>query len=153
MSGELLVSFEKKILGAIRKLFVDDVNKLLEELSFHVPTLEFGTHGGREVIIPNVSLSACEQSEKERIVFVNAYAVEISLPVDDLRDWDGELLAFAYGAAVRRAVRLNSSLDGIVDRTVITNMDYVEPKRRFCGDRWIVAARLRVTVEVLANDG
>jgi len=153
MSGELLVSFEKKVKSAVKGLLVDDVNKLLEELSFHVPTLEFGTHSGREVIIPNVSLTACEQSEKERIVFVNAYAVEISLPVDDLRDWDGELLAFAYGAAIRRAVRLNSSLGGLVDRTVITNMDYVEPKRRFCGDRWIVAARLRVTVEGLTNDG
>ena len=153
MSGELLVSMEKKIKGAIRKLLVDDVNKLLEELSFHVPTLEFGTHIGREVIIPHVSLKACEQSEKERIVFVNAYAVEIGIPVDDLRDRDGELLAFAYGAAIRRAVRLNSSLGGLVDRTVITNMDYVEPKRRFCGDHWIMAARLRVTVEGLANDG
>jgi len=153
MSGELLVSMEKKIKGAVRGLLVDDVNKLLEELSFHVPTLEFGTHSGPEVIIPRVSLSACEQSEKERIVYVNAYAVEISLPVDDLRDWDGELLAFAYGAAIRRAVRLNSSLGGMVDRTVIINMDYVEPKRRHCGDRWIVAARLRVTVEGLANDG
>jgi len=153
MSGELLVSMEKKIKGAIRKLLVDDVNKFLEELSFHVPTLEFGTHSGREVIIPNVSLSACEQSEKERIVFVNAYAVNVSIPVDDSRDWDGELLAFAYGAAIRRAVRLNSSLGGLVDRTVITNMDYVEPKRRFCGDRWIAAARLRVTVEGLTNDG
>ena len=153
MSCDLLVSFEKKILGAIKKLLVDDVNKLLEELSFHVPTLEFGTHSGREVVIPNVSLSACEQSEKERIVFVNAYAVEVTIPVDDLRDWDGELLAFAFGAAIRLAVRLNSSLGGMVDRTVITNMDYVEPKRRFCGDHWIVATRLRVTVEGLANDG
>ena len=153
MSGELLVSFEKKVKSAVKGLLVDDVNKLLEELSFHVPTLEFGTHSGREVIIPNVSLTACEQSEKERIVFVNAYAVEISLPVDDLRDWDGELLAFAFGAAIRRAVRLNPSLGGLVDRTIITNMDYVEPKRRFCGDHWIVAARLRVTVEGLANDG
>jgi len=153
MSGDLPVSFEKKILGAIRKLLVDDVNKLLEGLSFHVPTLEFGTHSGREVIVPHVSLSACERSEKERIVFVNAYTVEIGIPVDDLRDWDGELLAFAYGAAIRRAVRLNPSLGGLADRTVITKMDYLEPKRRFCGDCWIVAARLRVTVEGLANDG
>ena len=153
MSGDLLVSFEKKISGAIRKLLVDDANKLLEGLSFHVPTLEFGTHSGREVIVPHVSLSACERSEKERIVFVNAYAVEIGVPVDDLRDWDGELLMFTYGAAIERAVRLNGSLGGIVDRVVITKKEYVEPRRRYCGDCWILAVRLRVTVEGLANDG
>ena len=41
---------EKKVKGAVTGLFVDDVNKLLEELSFHVPSLEFGTHSGRKVI-------------------------------------------------------------------------------------------------------
>jgi len=48
MSGELLVSMEKKIKGSVRGLLVDDVNKLLEELSFHVPmatvsVIEFST--------------------------------------------------------------------------------------------------------------
>jgi len=153
MSGVGPVSMEVKIRGAVRALLVDDVNGLLDGLGFHVPSLELGDSGGREAVVPLVSLAASERTEKERIVRVNAYSVEIQIPVDDLREWDGETLAYCYGAAIERAVGVDNSLGGIVDRAVITKMEYVRPKRRYCGDHWIVAARLRVTVEGLKNDG
>ena len=112
MSDNKVLTTEEKVKHGIRRLLVDDVNTLLGGLCFHIPLLEFGTHSGREFAVPAVRLSACELTEKERIVFVNAYAVEITIPVDDLAEWDGELLMYTYGAAIRRAVRLNPSLGG-----------------------------------------
>jgi len=143
---------EGAVLNAVRRLLVDDVNKLLEGLSFHVPLFEFGNHSGREVAVPGVSLSWCGRTEKERVVFVNAYAVEVTVPVEDLREWDGETLMFAYGAAIDTAISLNKSLGGIVDNVLVTKRDYVQPTRRYCGDCWILALKLRVTVEGLLSD-
>ena len=153
MNGDRVLTVEEMIVNGVKRLLVKDVNKLLEGLDFHVPCFEFGNHGGREAVVPGVALSSCERTEKERVVFVDAYAVEITVPVEDIWGCDGERLVFSYGAAIDGAVRLNGSLDGTVSRVVITGKEFIPPKKPRCGDCWVLVMRLRVTVEGLANDG
>ena len=153
MSENRIVSTEEVVLNAVRRLLTDDVNKLLDGLGIPIPRFEFGNHAGREVAVPDIMLSKCERTEKERILFTSAYTVELNIPVDDLRDYDGELYMFAYSTAISRAVRLNPSLGGAVNNAVITASEFMEPKKRYCGDNWMALIEMRVTTEGLLNDG
>jgi len=146
MSENRIMFAEIAIANAVKKLLCEDANRLLEALDFRIPYFEFGDYSGNDVVNPDITILSCERSEKERIVLVNAYAVEIAVPVADCGH-DGELFAYAYGAAISGAARLNGTLDGIVDRIAVTECRYAPPKRRNCGDCWIVAIKLRVTVE------
>ncbi|MDR1903939.1 MAG: hypothetical protein LBQ88_16850, partial [Treponema sp.] len=68
---------EEIIINSLKFLLFGRVNELLREAEFLIPPVEF-THkpnGGYYSITPELSISTCERSEKDRIVLLDAYKV------------------------------------------------------------------------------
>jgi hypothetical protein len=97
------------------------------------------------VVVPVITLSTCERSEKERIVRLDAYTLTIAFTVPE---WPGgERNCYAYASSVATALGENPTLGGIADRAVLTGKKYVPPKQGGTGGDWEVVMTLRVTVE------
>ena len=136
---------ETRIIAAIRKLLTGRVNELLRDYEFHIPIIEFGSYGCGYGAVPVVALSSCEKSEKERIIRLDAYSITITFTVSE--SFESENQCYGYCAAVTQALKERPTLDGAVDRVVVTGTKYTPPKKPGCGDGWGVALTLRVTVE------
>ena len=111
--------------------------------------IEFSGYGGVSAIVPVISLSSCEQSEKERIIRQDAYSLTISFSVPETAD--SELSCYAYANAFGIVLGEDVTLGGVVDRAVITNKKYVSPKKPNCGMEWELVITLRVTVEGMSK--
>jgi hypothetical protein len=96
---------------------------------------------------PVITFSACERSEKERIVRQDAYTLTITFAVPE--SVDAERNIYAYGWAADVAVAGDRTLGGIVDRAVLTGKKYKAPKAPYHGENWEVVITLRLTVERL----
>ncbi len=140
---------EDEIIRAIKELLSGRVNELLGEVLLHIPLVEFSDYEGRDVVVPVISLSSCERSEKERIIRLDAYSMMVTFSVPDAAE--AELYCFAYGTALHTAIDEDRTLGGIVDRAVITGKKYVKPKVKNCDDNWSVTIFLRLTVEDIKN--
>ncbi len=140
---------EEKIISAVKQLLSGCVNELLGEVLLHIPLVEFSDYEGRDVIVPVITLSECERSEKERIICVDAYSMTVSFSVPHTAE--AELYCFAYATAFHNAIDEDRTLGGIVDRAVITGKKYVKPKVKNCDDNWSVTIFLRLTVEDIKN--
>ncbi len=136
---------EEKIISAVKQLLSGRVNELLGEVLLHIPLVEFSDYAGRDVVVPVISLSGCERSEKERIIKVDAYSMTITFSVPDSEE--SELYCYAYSGSVRKAVDEDVTLGGVVDRAVVTGKKYVRSKTANCGDDWQVVVSLRLTNE------
>jgi len=136
---------ERQIIMAVRKLLTGRVNELLGELECHVPLIEFSDYAGGATVSPVISFSSCEQSEKERIIRLEAYSLTITFSLVDTPE--SELHCYAYSGAVGRAFFDDPTLGGVVDRAVVTNKKYIPPKKLHCGESWGLVVTLRVTVE------
>ena len=136
---------EMRIIEAVRELLSGKVNELLDNMCFPIPLIEFSDYQGRDVVVPAIALSACERSEKERLILVDAYSVTITFDVPETADC--ELICYAYAAAVGKAFEINPTLGGIADRAVISGKKYSKPKVANCGQDWQVVINLRITVE------
>jgi len=136
---------EMQIIEAVRGLLSGKVNELLGDLQFSIPLIEFSGYRGADVVVPAVALSSCEQSEKERIIRLDAYSLTItfSLPENE----DSEFFCYAYGSVVSKAIELNPTLGGLVDRAVVSWKKYNQPKAANCGGNWEIMISLRITVE------
>jgi hypothetical protein len=138
---------EEKLLNSVKSLLLGRVNELLRETECPIPPVELGNYQGGSAVVPVISLSACERSEKERIVIQDAYTLVISLQVPD--GSDAERNVYAYGWAADLAVAGDRTLGGIVDRAVLTGKKYRAPKAPYCGENWEVVITLRLTIERL----
>jgi hypothetical protein len=136
---------EEKILNSVKKLLSGRVNEILGETEYPIPTIEFGTCRGGSVIVPGISLSTCERTEKERIVRLDAYTLTVTFTVPEHPE--GERNAYAYASSVAAALRENPILGGTVDRAVLTGKKYTPPKQSGTGGDWAVVLSLRLTVE------
>jgi len=141
------VFIEQKIINAVKKLLTGKFNDCLREFDFQIPLVEFGIFRGVNVIAPLISLSSCEQTEKERIVKQDIYSVTATFPVLDTVE--SELFCFAYADAFQKALCDDLTLGGVADRAVITDKKYVPPKKADCGMEWETIITLRVTVDSL----
>jgi hypothetical protein len=92
-----------------------------------------------------INLSACERSEKERIIRLDAYSLTITFTLPEMAE--GELFCYGYAAAMELALMEYPALDGVASRAVITGKQYRPPKHDHCGEGWEMAVSLRVTVE------
>jgi len=142
-----LYFIEQRIIAAVRKLLTGKVNDVLRNLEFQIPIIEFGIFRGVNVIAPLISISSCEQTEKERIVKQDIYSVSVTFPV--LETVESEMFCFAYAEAFNRALVDDVTLGGVVDLAVVTSKKYVPPKKAGCGMDWEVVITLRITVEGL----
>jgi len=136
---------EEAIIGAVKRLLTGKVNDVLRGLEFQIPIIEFGIFRGDTVIAPLVSLSSCEQTEKERIIKQDTYSITITFPVLDTVE--SELYCYAYAAAFQKALCEDVTLGGVADRVVITSKKYVPPKKADCGMEWETVISLRIIVE------
>ena len=147
MSDNRVLYIEEAIIGAVKRLLTGKVNDVLRGLEFQIPIIEFGIFRGDTVIAPVISLSSCEQTEKERIIKQDTYSVTVTFPVLDTVE--SELYCYAYAAAFQKALCEDLTLGGVADRAVITSKKYVPPKKADCGMEWETIITLRVIVENL----
>jgi len=147
MSDNRALYIEEAITGAVKRLLTGKVNDVLRSLEFQIPIIEFGIFRGDTVIAPLVSLSSCEQTEKERIIKQDTYSVTVTFPVLDTVE--SELYCYAYAAAFQKALCEDLTLGGVADRAVITSKKYVPPKKADCGMEWETIITLRISLENL----
>ncbi|GHU12574.1 hypothetical protein FACS1894161_1100 [Spirochaetia bacterium] len=141
---------EQRILRAVRRLLAERVNEILGEAEFSLPLIEFGGYEAGSVVIPVISLSVCERTEKERIVLLDVYSMTISFALPESPD--SELFCYAYAAAVGKALAEDPALGGMVSRAVVLGKKYVPPKKAYCGEGWGLVLSLRVTVQVAMSN-
>jgi hypothetical protein len=140
---------EQQIITAVRGLLSRRVNEVLGDWQCLIPIIEFSNYQGMASVVPVITLSSCERTEKERIARLDTYSLTITFNVPETAD--SELFCYAYGAAVSKALGENPTLGGVADRAVVTGKKYNPPKKPNCGDGWGVVISLRVTVEEISN--
>ena len=138
---------EQRIIKAVREVLTENLNSMLSDIRFSIPSVEFGEYNGNSAIAPVITLSTCERTEKERIVHIDAYTITVTFNMPDTPE--SETYCYAYSGAVSKAVYDNPTLGGVADRAVITGKKYVSPKKPNCGEGWQLIITLRVTVEGL----
>ena len=136
---------ETRIITAVRKLLTGRVNELLGAMECPIPLIEFSDYKGGVVVCPTISLAGCEQTEKERIIRLDAYSLTITFSLPETSE--SELYCYAYSGAVGRAFNDDPALGGIVDRVYIIGKKYIQPKMPNCGQGWELIVSIRLTVE------
>jgi len=142
---------EQRILEAVRGLLTGRVNEILGDWQNVIPLFEFSDYQGRAAVVPALTLSGCERTEKERLIRLDAYSLSITFTLQETPE--SELYCYAYAAAVCKALGENSTLGGVADRAVITGKKYTPPNKRCGGNEWETAISLRVTIEETGNAG
>jgi len=151
MSDNRALFVEEAITGAVKRLLAGRVNEILADVEFPVPPVEFGDYRGGSAVCPQIALSTCERTEKERIIRLDAYSLTISFALPESPD--GELSCYAYASAVDRALAEDPALGGVADRAVLTGKKYAPPKHAGTGEGWGLVLSLRITVEGMSNAG
>jgi len=136
---------KQRIIRAVRELLTGRVNEILQDKEFVIPVIEFGGYQGASSVAPVIALNACERTEKERIIRLDAYSLTITFTIPEMPE--SELYCYAYAGAVSRAIYDDPTLGGVVDRAVITEKKYLQPKKPNCGEGWGVVINLRITIE------
>ena len=136
---------EQRIIDAVRGLLLGRVNELLKELQFYIPVIEFGKTSDWGSVDPVVSLSGCEQSEKERLIKIEAYSLTITFNVPEFDD--SQLFCYAYATAFGMALAENPTLGGVASRAILSGKKYIQPKKAHCGEEWGLVISLRISVE------
>jgi hypothetical protein len=136
---------EENIMNSLKKLLTGRVNELLGETEYPIPPIEFGTYRGGSAVVPAITLSTCERSEKERIVRLDAYSLVIAFTVPEHPA--GDRNCYAYAASVVTALGEDPTLGGAVDRTELAGKKYSPPKCAGTGADWGVTLTLRLTIE------
>ena len=136
---------EQIIINAIKALLKGRVNELLREYSLNIPLIELGNDGCMYGMVPEISLSLCERTVKERIIRLDAYSLSITFTVPESHE--SEEQCYAIREAVCQAIYEAPTLSGIVDRAAVTGDKSTPPKKPGCGEGWVVAISLRLTVD------
>jgi hypothetical protein len=142
---------EESILNSLKSLLSGRVNEILGEVEFLVPPVEFShkPNWGHYSVTPELAISGCERSEKERVVLLDAYRVTITFncPEQSDRRSAGERNCYAYAAAVDRGLREDPALGGAADYALLVKKDYKGPKVQGSGEGWEAVLTLRIVVE------
>jgi hypothetical protein len=137
---------EEIIIYSLKSLLIGRVNQLLAETEHPIPPIEFGhSLSVSHALTPVLWLSTCEQTEKERVIRLDAYPLTITLTVPEHPD--GEQNCYAYAGTVATVLRENPTLGGVVDRAVLTGKRYTPPKQNGTGGDWTVILTLRIVLE------
>ncbi|MDR3173404.1 MAG: hypothetical protein LBU19_04060 [Treponema sp.] len=136
---------EEIIINSLKSLLKGRVNELLGETEYPIPPIEFGNYRGGSAVVPVISLSACERSEKERIIRLDAYTLTITFTMPEHPE--GERNCYAYASSMATALGENSTLGGAASRAVLTGKKYAPPKQSGTGEGWEIILTLRVTVQ------
>jgi hypothetical protein len=139
---------EETLLDSVRKLLTGRVNELLGEMEWPVPLVAFGQSlSGAYAVTPVLRLAACERSEKERVIRMDAYTLTVGFVVPERLE--AERNCYAYSWAVDTALGEDTTLGGVADRAAVTGKTYDVPKHEHCGEGWGAVITLRLSVESL----
>ena len=141
---------EQQITGAVRGLLTEQVNEIMGEWEFVVPVIGFGKTGGMYAVSPEIVISGCERTEKERVVRLDVYSMSVTFTLQEHEY--GELFCYAYAAVFTKALGNDVTLGGVADRAIITGKKYIPPKKPHCGEGWGLVVNLRVTVEEMRRE-
>jgi hypothetical protein len=130
---------EPRILCAVRKLLTGRVNELMQNAELKIPVID------DYLMNPTIELTSCEQTEKERIIRVDAYSLTITFLMPDTPE--SELHCYAYAGAISRVIYENPTLGGVAERVSIAGRKYIKPTKSNCGEEWRLVISLRITVE------
>jgi len=147
MSAEDFEPIETRIAAALERLLLEDANRLLDALPVQLAPIELGEHAGAEIVRPSIAAASSRRTEKERVVLLDAYAIEIKYAVFDRQGQEACRLLPYYTACIRRAVRRNGTLGGLVDRIALLETRHEPAEKGFAADHWTGTARLRATAE------
>ena len=136
---------ELQIVSAVRELLSGRVNEILNDWQNFIPLFEISDFQCGMAVVPKITLSECELTEKERIIRLDAYSITISFSLQETPE--AELFCYAYTNAVCKALREDPTLGGVIDRVTVCGKKYIEPKKQGCGQDWEVVIGLRATVE------
>ena len=136
---------EQRIINAIKVLIKEKVNEILNDWNFIIPLFEFTDFIGSTAITPVVTLTSCEQTEKERIIKLDAYSMSITITIPE--NPESELYCYAYSNAFKKALNADVTLGGVADRAVIIERKIIPPKKPNCGMEWELIMSLRITIE------
>jgi hypothetical protein len=136
---------EQQIISAVRGLLTRRVNEVLSNWQFLISLFEFSEYQGGSAVVPVITLSSCERTEKERIIRLDAYSMTITFTLAEKPE--SEMFCYAYAAAVCKALGENPTLGGVVDKSAVTGKKYTPPKKAYGGNEWEVVLTLRLTVE------
>jgi hypothetical protein len=142
---------EERLLNSLKSLLGGRVNELLGETEYPIPPIECGDYRGGSVVSPVIALSACEWSEKERIIRLDAYTLTVTFTVPEHPA--GERNCYAYAASVATALGEDTTLGGAVSRAALAGKKYSPPKQSGTGEGWEVVLTLRIIVEEMTNAG
>lgn len=137
---------EQRILGAVRGLLTDRVNSLLDDIAPNIPPIEFKASSGGNNTEPKIYLRSAETSEKERIILITAYTLEIAFDCVEERD------CYAYAAVVDYALALDPTLGGIVNHGILTGRQYKPPVKGHWGGCWELVLTIRLVTEKIYFD-
>jgi len=138
---------ETRIAAALERLLTDEVNKLLEALPVQLAPIELGEYSGAEIARASIAIASSQRTEKERVVLLDAYAIEIRYSVFDRGGREAGRLLPYYTACIRKAIRRNGTLGGLVDRIALLETRHEPAGKGFPADHWTGTARLRATAE------
>jgi hypothetical protein len=146
MTDKKCLYMEENIINSLKSLLAGRVNELLREAAFLIPPVEFTNkpHRGYYSITPELAISTCERSEKDRIVLLDAYKVTITFTCPEQ---NGERNCYAYAVSVDRALRENPTLGDAVNYALLVKKDYRGPKHPGTGEGWEAVLTLRITAE------
>jgi len=136
---------EQKIITALRDILAVRINSVLCDMQFPIPPVEFGEYRGDSAVVPVISLSTCERTEKERIIRLDAYSLTVKFTLPEKPE--SQLHCYAYSGAVSKTIYENPTLSGVADRAIITGKKYLSPKKPNCGEDWQLIISLRITIE------
>jgi hypothetical protein len=138
---------EESIVNSLKSVLLGRVNELLGEAEFLIPPIEF-THtpnGGYYAVTPELSVSTCERSEKDRIVLLDAYKATVAFTIPEQ---NGERNCYAYAGTVDRVLREDPTLGGTADYALLVKKEYKAPKRPGTGEPWEVELQIRILVDL-----
>jgi hypothetical protein len=137
---------EETLLNSVENLLSGRVNELLGETEYPIPPIELGrSSSGVYAVTPVLRLTACERTEKERIVRLEVYSLTVVFTIPE--SIDSERNGYTYAGAVSAALKEEPTLGGVVDRAVLTGKKYVPPKHPGTGGDGEVMLSLQITIE------
>jgi hypothetical protein len=133
---------EEMLLEMTEELLSGAVNFYLNELDETVPQLEIVKNRslGGYGVKPDIDISECELSEKERIIKLQAYTVNISFC---LKGSENKRLLYIYAYAIEKAINDDPTFGSVADRVTLSHKKYSQKT----ADVWEIVITVRATME------
>jgi hypothetical protein len=133
---------EEMLLEMTAELLSGGVNFYLNELDETVPLFEIdGQHKlGAYGVKPDIDISDCELSEKERVIRLQAYTLTITFCV---KSFEHKRLLYIYAYAIEKAIACDPTFGGVADRVALIHKKY---SKRDAG-MWEIAISVRAVIE------